>query len=71
MASPSPKQKRNFTLTASSPLNRHCAIADGASLIEVSPRSVVSISPFNGHEAEFNTQLMNYLTVPIQFHKSV
>ena len=57
MASPSPKQKRNFTLTASSPLNRHCAIADGASLIEVSPRSVVSVSPFNGQEAKFNTAI--------------
>ena len=57
MASPSPKQKRNFTLTASSPLGRHCTIVDGASLIEVSPRSIVSVSPFNGNEAEFNTAI--------------
>ena len=59
MASPSPKQKLNFTLTASSPLGRHRTIVDGASLIEVSPRSVVSVSPFNGHEAEFNTAIDN------------
>ena len=60
MASPSTKQKLNFTLTASSPLGHHRTIVDGASLIEVSPRSVVSVSPFNGHEAEFNTAV-NYL----------
>ena len=60
MASPPPEQKINFTLTESSPLGRHCTIVDGASLIEVSPRSVVSVSPFNGHEAEFNTAV-NYL----------
>ena len=59
MASPSPKQKLNFTLTASSPLGRHRTIVDGASLIEVSPRSVVSVSPFNGHEVEFNTAIYN------------
>jgi heterotetrameric sarcosine oxidase gamma subunit len=59
MASPSPKQKRNFTLTASSPLGHHRTIVDGASLIEVSPRSVVSVSPCNGHEAEFNTAIDN------------
>ena len=59
MASPSPKQKLNFTLTASSPLGRHCTIVDGASLIEVSPRSIVSVSPYKGHEAEFNTAIDN------------
>ena len=37
----------------------------GQKLVEVSPRSVVSLSPFNGHEAEFNTTI-NYLTVPFQ-----
>ena len=59
MASPPPEQKINFTLTESSPLGRHCTIVDGASLIEASPRSVVSVSPFNGHEAEFNTTIEN------------
>ena len=57
MASPLPTQKLNFTLTASRPLDRHCTIVDGASLIEVSPRPIVSVSPFNGHEAKFNTAI--------------
>ena len=57
MASPSPKQKPSFTLTASSPLDGHCTIIDGASLVEVSPRSIVSVSPFSGNEAEFNAAI--------------
>ena len=55
MASPSPKQKPSFTLTATSPLDGHCTIVDGASLVEASPRSIVSLSPFTGNEAVFNT----------------
>ncbi len=57
MASPSPNQKSTFTLTASSPLDGHCTIVDGASLFEASPRSIVSVSPFTGNEAEFNTAI--------------
>ena len=57
MASTSPKQKSNVTLTASSPLDCHCTIVDGANLVEVSPRSMVSFSPFTGNEAEFNTAI--------------
>ena len=57
MNSPSSKQKPNFTLTASSPLDRHCTIVGGANLVEVSPRSIVSFSPFTGNEAEFNTAI--------------
>ena len=57
MASPSPNQKSTFTLTASSPLYGHSTIVDGASLFEVSPRSIVSVSPFPGNEAEFNTAI--------------
>ena len=57
MDSPSTKQKPKFTLTASSPLDRHCTIVDGANLVEVSPRSIVSFSPFTGNEAEFNTAI--------------
>lgn len=57
MASPSPNHKSTFTLTASSPLDGHCTIVDGASLFEVSPRSIVSVSPFTGNEAEFNTAI--------------
>ena len=57
MASPSPIKKPSFTLTTFSPLDGHCTIADGASLFEVSPRSIVSVSPFVGHEAEFNTAI--------------
>ena len=57
MANPSPDQKPNFTLTASSPLDGHCTIVDGASLFEVSTRSIVSLSPFTGNEAEFNTAI--------------
>ena len=46
MDSLSPKQKSNFTLTASSPLGAHRTIVDGAKLVEISPRSIVSVSPF-------------------------
>ena len=57
MASPSPNQKSTFTLTATSPLDGHCTIVDGASLVEVPTRSIVSLSPFTGNEAEFNTAI--------------
>ncbi|MFL2845904.1 MAG: sarcosine oxidase subunit gamma [Candidatus Puniceispirillaceae bacterium] len=57
MASPSSNQKPNFTLTASSPLARHCTIIDGASLVEVSPRSIVSLSPFANSAEVFNTAI--------------
>ena len=57
MASPLPNQKPNFTLTASSPLDRHRTIVDGASLAEVSPRSIVSVSPFHGNEDTFYTTI--------------
>ena len=57
MTSPSPSHNPNLTLTASSPLDRHCTIVDGASLIEISPRSIVSVSPFSGHEAMFNATI--------------
>jgi len=57
MASPSPNQNLNFTLTASSPLHRYCKIVDGASLAEVSPLSIVSVSPFIGNEEAFNTAI--------------
>jgi len=54
MASTSSKQKPYFKLTASSPLDGHCTIVNGASLVEVSPRSIVSVSPFTGNETVFN-----------------
>ena len=54
MASPSPNQKSTFTLTASSSLDGHCTIVNGASVFEISTRSIVSVSPFTGDEAEFN-----------------
>ena len=57
MTSPSPNQKPTFKLTASRPLDNHCTVVDGASLVEVSPRSIVSVSPFPGNEAEFNTAI--------------
>ena len=57
MASPSPIKKPTFILTASSPLDGHCIIVDGASLFEVSQWSIVSVSPFVGNEAEFNTAI--------------
>ena len=57
MASPSPHQKPNFTLTASSPLDRHSTIIDGASLAKISPRSIVSVSPLSGNEETFNTTI--------------
>ena len=57
MASPSPNQKSTFTLTASSSLDGHCTIVNGASVFEVSTWSIVSVSPFTGNEAEFNTAI--------------
>ena len=57
MGSPSFNRKPDFTLTASSPLDGHSTIVDGASLFEVFPRSIVSVSPFNGNEEEFNTAI--------------
>ena len=57
MASPSLDQKSTSTLSASSPLDGHCTIVDGASLLEVSPRSIVSVSPFTGSEVEFNAAI--------------
>ena len=57
MASPSTNQKLNFTLTASSPLDRHCTIVDGASLVDLSPRSIVSVSPFTGNKEAFDTAI--------------
>ena len=59
MTSPLPDQKPNFTLTASSPLDRHRTIVDGASLTELSPRSIVSVSPFAESEELFNTAIHN------------
>ncbi len=60
MASPSSDQNPNLTLTASSPLDRHCTVVDGASLVEVSPRSIVSVSPFAKSEAVFNTAINKF-----------
>ena len=57
MASPLPKKRPKFTLTGSSPLDGHRTIVDGARLVEVSPRSIVSLSPFSGNEAVFNTAI--------------
>ena len=57
MASPSSNQKHTFTLTASYPINGHCTILDGASLLVLSPRTIVSVSPFSGNEAEFNAAI--------------
>ena len=57
MASPSPNKKSTFMLTASSPLDGHCTIVDGASLSEVSGRSIVSVSPFTGNEKKFNISI--------------
>ena len=57
MASTSLKQKHNFALSSFGPLDGHCKIVEGASLVEVSPRSIVSVSPFTGNEAAFNTAI--------------
>ncbi len=57
MASSSPNQKLNFTLTASNPLDGHCTIVDGAGLVDLSPRSIISISPFAGNEEAFDTAI--------------
>ena len=57
MVSPLPRQKHRFTLTASGPFEGHCKIVYGASLVEIAPRSIVSVSPFNGSEAVFNTAI--------------
>ena len=64
MASPSLNQKPTFTLSASSPLDGYCTIVDGASLLEVSRLSIVSVSPFAGNEAEFNAAIDNLFNSP-------
>ena len=53
----SPTQKSNFKLSSSSSLGAHCTTVDGASLVEISPRSIVSVSPFTGNEAKFNASI--------------
>ncbi len=57
MVSPSPNKKSTFTLSPSSPLDGHCTIVDGASLFEVSPRSIVSVSPYQGNEKDFDAAI--------------
>jgi heterotetrameric sarcosine oxidase gamma subunit len=57
MVNSSPNQKSAFKLTASSPLDGHCTIVEGASLFEVSARSIVSVSPFTGNETAFNSAI--------------
>ena len=57
MANPPINQESTFTLNASSPLGGHSTRVDGASLFEVFPKSIVSVSPFAGNEAEFNTAI--------------
>ena len=57
MGNPLLNRKPNFELTASSPLDRHCTIVDGASLVEISPRSIVSVSPFAGNEEAFDAAI--------------
>ena len=57
MASSSLNQKSSFTLTASSPLDGYSTIVDGASLVEITSKSIVSVSPFNGNKAWLNTKI--------------
>lgn len=54
MVNSSTDRRLNFNLSASSPLNGHSTIIDGASLVEVTSQSIVSISPFAGSETIFN-----------------
>ena len=64
MASPHPS-KTPLHINRVSPLGRHRTIVDGASLRSIPAIRCFSFT-FNGHEAEFNTAIDNYLTVPIQ-----
>jgi heterotetrameric sarcosine oxidase gamma subunit len=54
MVNSSTDRRLNFNLSASSPLNGHSTIIDGASLVEITTQSIVSISPFTGSETIFN-----------------
>ncbi len=58
MASSSPAKKSIFTLTASSPLNGFSIIINGASLIEITTLSMVSISCFASDEKGFQTAIL-------------
>ena len=54
-----PAQKSTpYTLTASSPLDGYKIIIDGASLVEITTVSLVSITPSASHEKEFEAAIL-------------
>ena len=53
MANTAPKKSIPLILAASSPLDGHSIIIDGASLVEITNLSMVSVTPFASHEKEF------------------
>ena len=52
-----PKKSTSYTLTTSSPLDGHRVIIDGASLVEITPVSLVSVTPYANHEKEFEAAI--------------
>ena len=57
MAESTLAQNSSFTLTASSPLDSHSTIVDGASVEEISTLSMVSVAPFAGNETGFQSAI--------------
>ena len=57
MAKSAPKSKTLPSLTAQSPLGGYNMIVDGASLIEVTGLSMVSVAPLAGSQAAFQTAI--------------
>jgi len=57
MAKSNPAVKSPFSLAAQSPLGGHQTIADGASLIEITDLSIVSVAPLMGGEKSFKSAI--------------
>ena len=57
MANTPHKKNTPYTLTASNPLDGHRIIIDGASLVEITTVSIVSVTPSASHEKEFEAAI--------------
>lgn len=58
MANTPPKKSTPYTLTASSPLEGHRINVDGASLVEITTVSIVSVTPSASHKKEFEAAIL-------------
>ena len=63
MARSAPMSKTPPSLTAQSPLGGYETITDGASLIEVTGLSMVSVAPLAGSQAAFQTAVAKLFKV--------